>query len=103
MNYQERFNKIVEKIGDREKIEGIDKIYQGTSDYFAITAQGIEITRDCAFGLHNIEFKRQYDWDIIDTLSVKIRDWFDYVEKQVDLPDTTSSKIVIDGKKYKLV
>lgn len=104
MNYQERFNKIVEKIGDREKIDGITSIYRGTSGYFSIKTKKIEITRGCGNDLHKIEFpESENDWEAINELSKRIKDWFDYVEEKVDKANRLPDEFSVDGIKYRKV
>lgn len=104
MNYKERFNKIVKKIGDREKIDGIDGIFRGTSGYFTIKAKEMEIARGCEDDLYKIEFlKCSEDWDFIDELPEKIRDWFDYVEEKVEKVNRLPDELSVDGIKYRKV
>ena len=84
MNYEKRFNAIVEKIGDREKVEGIDRVYKGYNEYFAIKVKGLEIIRGGSGELSGIEFYGESYWFKINYLSQVIGDWFDYVEEKID-------------------
>ena len=83
MNYKTRFNKIVEKIGERREIEGIARIYIGTDGYFSIKAEEFEITRGCSGGVCGVRFAEETHWDVLKDFSQKIEDWFSYVEEKV--------------------
>ena len=100
MNYKQRFNKIIEQIGDKQSIEGIQGIYCGVSGYFSINAKGLEITRGCGGELYEIRFIDDSNWEI-DNLSERFKEWFDYVEEKVSAP--IPSEVIVDGRKYKLV
>jgi len=101
MNYKKRFNTIVEKIGDRQSIEGISRIYHGTSGYLSISAKGLEITRGCGDEIYKIEFRPECRWENAEDLLERIKEWFDYVEEKVDI--SIPSEVIVNGRKYKLV
>ena len=103
MNYKKRFNKIVEQIGDHEKIKGIDRIYDGGNGYLSITVKGIDITRGCGGGLYKIEFSSSADmgWESCENINEKLEEWFSYVESKVR--ESIPSEVIVNGRKYKLV
>ena len=101
MNYKRKFSEIVEKIGEKNEIKGIDRIFKGGDGYFSITAQGLEITRGCnENNLHKVEFWGE-GWDRLDNFSEKIKEWFSYVESMVDA--CVPSEVIVNGRKYKLI
>ena len=103
MNYEKRFNKIVEQIGDRDEIDGINSIYRTNSKFISIKAEGIDIARSCdGKSLYSIDIKihniyDSSDWSFITNLSKKVEEWFDYVENKVKVKE---EMIEIDGKKF---
>ena len=100
MNYKQRFNRIIEQIGDKQNIEGIQGIYCEASGYFSIEAKGLEIIRGCGGELYQIHFIDNPNWEI-DNLPEIIKEWFDYVEEKVSV--LIPSEVIIDGRKYRSV
>ena len=112
MNYKQRFSKIAEKLGEhkdgnREAIEGIDRVFYGSGGFLSIRANKIDIVRGCYDNsLFSMQFEGDIGWDVIENIPRKLEEWFSYVESKVD--DYVSSinvpkEIKVDGRKYKLV
>ena len=99
MNYKERFDNIIKKIGDRGRIEGIDSVFKGSSGYISVGAKGLELSRN-GDRLRELEFKTkgiitEIGWDFLENVSEGIKDWFSYVESKVDnsIPSTSERNL----------
>ena len=110
-NYEARFNKIVKRIGDKERIEGIGEIFRGAGNYFMIRASGIEITRGSGYGLREIRFTDESSWEVVNNFSDVIEAWFRCVEdaiaeaeeEEAEESEKSSPEIVLNGVRYKRI
>ena len=96
---------IVEKIGDKQKIDGIEEVFGDCDDSFGITANNMEVARDCYGDLKQVHCADMEadSWTLLEDPTRVIEEWFSYVEEKVDQACCTPKEITVDGHKYKLV